>query len=102
MQNITATCTTCAKQFLILEREQKFLQDKNLPLPSHCPSCRQLRRLKLRGERALYKINCQKCGKEIVVSYNPQTVKNPVYCREDYEKYFAENDPIITDVLPEV
>ena len=44
---------------------------------------------------------CQKCGKEIVVSYDPSSVKSPIYCREDYEKYFNENDPIVTDPLPE-
>lgn len=101
MQNITTTCTKCGKQFLILEREQKFLQDKGLPFPTQCPSCRQLRRLQLRGERALFKTNCQKCGKEIIVSYEPKSVKNPIFCREDYEKYFAENDPIINEPLPE-
>ena len=101
MQNITATCVKCGKQFLILEKEQKFLQDKGLPLPTLCPSCRQLRRLTLRGERSLYKTKCQKCGKEIVVSYDPSTMKSSIYCREDYERYFAENDPIITDPLPD-
>lgn len=101
MQNITTTCTQCGKQFLILEKEQKFLEGKSLPLPTMCPSCRQLRRLQLRGERNLYKTNCQKCGKEIIVSYEPSSVKNPIYCREDYEKYFAENDALITDPLPE-
>lgn len=101
MANITATCTKCSKQFLILDREQKFLSDKGLPFPTMCPSDRQLRRLTLRGERALYKTKCQKCGKEIVVSYDPKTMKSPIYCKEDYEKYFAENDPIITDPLPE-
>lgn len=101
MQNVTVTCTKCGKQFLILDKEQKFLQDKGLPLPTMCPSCRQLRRLTLRGERALYKTKCQKCGKEIVVSYEPTIMKSPIYCREDYEKYFAENDPIIPNPLPE-
>ncbi len=101
MQNITATCTKCGKQFLILGREQKFLQEKGLPLPTECPSCRQMRRLSLRGQRALFKTNCQKCGKEIIVAYDPKTVKNPIFCREDYEKYFQENDPIIHEPLPE-
>lgn len=101
MQNIQATCTRCGKQFLILEKEQKFLEEKGLPLPTICPSDRQLRRLQLRGERNLFKTNCQKCGKEIIVSYEPSSMKSPIYCREDYEKYFAENDPIISEPLPE-
>lgn len=99
--NQTVTCAKCGKQFLVLEKEQKFLQDKGLPLPTMCPSDRQLRRLSLRGARALYKTKCQKCGKEIIVAYDPATVKNPIFCKEDYERYFAENDPIITEPLPE-
>ena len=103
MASITQTCTQCKKQFLVIEKEQAFLTEKNLPLPAHCPSCRQLRRLSLRGaDRTLYKTQCQKCGKDIVVARDPKSTKNVIYCREDYEKYFNENDPIINEPLPEV
>lgn len=102
MPNITQTCAQCNKQFIILEREQKFLQMKQLPLPTQCPACRQARRLKLRGGRTLFKTTCQTCGKEMIVSYDPQMVTNAILCKEDYEKYFQEHDPIITDPLPEV
>ena len=101
MTNLTQTCTKCDKKFLIIDKEQQFLNEKNLPLPTHCPSCRQTRRLKLRGERALYKAKCSKCDKEIIVSYDPKTVQNQILCTQDYEKYFLENDPIITDPLPD-
>lgn len=99
----THTCTKCQKQFLIIDQEQKFLTEKNLPLPTMCPSCRQTRRLMIRGgERALYKTTCQQCGKEIVTSYDPKNVPGKILCKEDYEKYFAENEVIITDSLPDV
>lgn len=101
MNTTTATCEKCGKQFWILDKEQKFLQEKGFPSPTHCPACRQERRLSLRGGRALFKTKCQQCGKEIIVSYNPESVKNKILCREDYEKYFQENDPIITDPLPD-
>lgn len=103
MASITQTCKTCGKQFLVIDQEQAFLKEKNLPLPTMCPSCRQLRRLSLRGsERMLYKTQCQKCGKDIVVARDPKTTKNVIYCRKDYEQYFNENDPIINEPLPEV
>ena len=102
MANLTQTCAKCNRQFLVIEQEQKFLQEKDLPLPLMCPSCRQARRLMLRGERTLYKTVCQKCGLEIVVSYDPKTVSSPIYCKKDYEQFFAENDPIINEPLPEV
>lgn len=102
MANITQICSKCGKQFLIIDQEQKFLNQKNLPLPTNCPSCRQMRRLMLRGGRTLYKTTCQKCNKEIVVSYDPAKTNNVILCKEDYSRYFEENDPIIKDPLPEI
>lgn len=103
MGNQTQTCAKCGKQFLIIEQEQKFLQEKNLALPKNCPSCRQRRRLMLRGaERALYKATCQKCGKEIIVAFDPAKVTNAILCKKDYDQYFLENDNIINEPLPEV
>jgi putative zinc ribbon protein len=101
MANITETCKACGKQFLIIEQEQKFLQEKGLAFPTKCASCRQIRRLKLRGERTLYRTTCAKCGKEIIVSYDPAKATSQILCTKDYEQYFLENDPIISDPLPE-
>lgn len=102
MASITQTCSQCRKRFLVIDQEQSFLTEKKLPLPTHCPSCRQLRRLSLRGaERMLYKTQCQKCGKDIVVARDPKTTKNAIFCRKDYEQYFNENDPIVNEPLPE-
>ena len=102
MAAITQTCTKCSRQFLIIDQEQNFLREKGLSFPTNCPSCRQLRRLLLRGnDRSLFKTTCQKCGKSIVVSYDPQKVQNNIFCKEDYEKFLSENDVLITDPLPE-
>jgi len=102
MANITSSCIKCSKQFLVIEPEQVFLKNKGLSLPTMCPSCRQSRRLALRGGRQLYKSRCQKCGKDIVVSFDPQKITQSIYCKEDYEKFFLENDPIIKDPLPNI
>ena len=103
MERITKQCQKCRKQFLIIAQEQVFLRERELPLPSSCPSCRQLRRLSLRGAaRMLFKTQCQKCGKDIVVARDPKITKNAIYCRKDYEQYFVDNDPIITDPLPDI
>jgi ssDNA-binding Zn-finger/Zn-ribbon topoisomerase 1 len=101
MANITATCNKCNKQFLIIDQEQRFLQNKNLPLPLQCPQCRQMRRLLLRGGRQLFRTTCQQCGKNIVVSYDPAKVINPILCKEDYTKWANENDALINEPLPE-
>lgn len=102
MANITATCTKCKRAFLIIDQEQKFLAEKGLPNPTLCPACRQERRLLLRGGRQLFKTKCQKCGKEIIVAFDPQKTKRQILCKEDYEKYFEENDPIIKEELPDI
>ncbi len=101
MANVKRACSKCNKDFLIIDQEQEFLKQKSLPLPANCPTCRQLRRLRLRGGRQLFKTKCQKCDKEIVVSFDPQKIQQPIYCKDDYEKFFMENDPIIKDPLPD-
>jgi len=101
MANQPITCTKCGKQFLVIEPEEKFLREKGLSLPNQCPSCRQRRRLMLRGnDRALYKTKCQQCGKDIVVSFDPSKIKNKILCHEDYDKWLTEHNTVIEDPLP--
>ena len=102
MANITQTCSKCNRQFNIIDQEQAFLKEKNLPNPTMCPSCRQTRRLELRGGRQLFRAKCQKCGKDIITSYDPQKVTQMILCKEDYDQYMSENDPIISDPLPDL
>lgn len=75
------TCETCQKQFLIIPQEQEFYKKKDLPWPTNCPECRQKRRLSLRNERKLYKRKCDKCQKDIISTYAPDS-KYIVYCQE--------------------
>lgn len=102
MASITATCTKCSKQFLIIDQEQAFLKEKNLSLPTMCPPCRQTRRLMLRGNaRELFKSKCEKCGKDIIVSFDPAKATSPIFCKQDYEQYLSDHDVLLTDPLPE-
>ena len=100
MAAITQVCIKCKKQFLIIDQEQDFLKNKELLLPTECPQCRQIRRLMLRGGRQLYRTKCQKCAKDIVVAFDPQKAIQPIFCRQDYDQFFSDNDPIIKDPLP--
>ncbi len=100
MTQIIQTCIKCGNKFQILDTEQAFLKERKLENPTWCPPCRQIRRLKLRGGRNLFRTKCSKCGKEIIVSYDPAKVTQQMLCKEDYAKYFNENDPIIKDPLP--
>lgn len=76
----------CGKEFNVIPQEQKFYEDKKLPLPDQCPACRHRLRMALRNERKLYKRNCDKCKTEMLSTY-PKDVEYTIYC----QKCFWEN-----------
>ena len=94
MTDTTATCATCNKKFLIIEQELEFLKKKNLALPSLCPTDRQLRRMKDRGERTLYKTTCRKCDAGMITTFNPNTftAETKIFCQQCYREYFDKTD----------
>lgn len=93
MADIVQTCSQCNKKFLILDKEQEFLKKKDLPFPSLCPTDRQARRMKDRGERVLYRTNCQQCKGNVIVSFDPAKAKSKILCQKCYLAYFEKNDP---------
>lgn len=94
MADIVQTCTQCGKKFLIIDQEQKFLKGKGLLLPMLCPDDRQVKRIKDRGERVLYRTTCQQCGANMITSYDPNKSKSMILCQKCYLAYFEKNDPI--------
>jgi len=92
MEDIKISCQKCNKDFLIIKQEQEFLAKVGLPLPKMCPTCRQTERLKARGERKLYRTVCQKCGKNIIVTYNPKAQKSQILCKKCYLDYFEKEN----------
>lgn len=50
----------------------------DLPLPTHCPQCRQQRRLAFRNEHHLHKRTCDFSGKQIISVFHDR-VRFPVY-----------------------
>lgn len=97
MENIKKTCRNCNCEFWIIKQEQEFLSRSSLPLPENCPSCRQSRRLKDRGERNLYRTTCQQCSKNIIVTYDPKKETRKILCKPCYLDYFEKNSALITD-----
>jgi hypothetical protein len=81
-------CKFCDKEFKIIPQEQKFYDRKKLPTPENCPKCRQKRRLSLRNERNLYKRKCDKCKKEVISTYKPDS-EYTIYCQECYWEYLG-------------
>jgi len=72
-------CQNCKLEFIIEPDDFSFYEKIKVPPPTWCPECRLIRRLAYREERSLYKDNCDKCGKDIVSLFAPET-PFIVYC----------------------
>ena len=84
------SCKSCGAVFEMSDDDLAFLErvspvfngkKEELPPPTHCPDCRQKRRLALCNERYFYAATCGLCQKRIITQY-PQWQKRRIYCRE--------------------
>ncbi len=65
----TKKCQHCKNDFEIEETDFNFYQMLTVPPPTLCPTCRLVRRLTWRNERALYKRTCELCKKDVLSVY---------------------------------
>ena len=92
----TKSCRRCEKSFAITDRDIEFYekisptfngQKFQIPNPSLCPNCRQMRRLAFRNERNLYKRKCDASGKDIISIYKPEQISpNPSLSKGEQEQ----------------
>lgn len=110
-------CRQCSKTFRIDDRDLEFYTRMAVPPPTHCPDCRQQRRLAWRNERFLYERACDLCNKSIIATYPVNSVYT-VYCQEcwwsdkwdarsfgrpvDFGKPFFEQFAALLGVVPRV
>lgn len=75
-------CAQCGSSFEITQSDLTFydavspiIGEKKfaIPPPTHCPDCRQQRRLAFRNERQLYHRTCDLTGKSIITNFGPHT-----------------------------
>ena len=74
-------CKQCNNEFEVTDDDRTFYKKMDVPEPTWCPACREIRRWSFRNERTLYSRTCDKCKKHIVSIWSedkPQTV----YCRD--------------------
>ncbi len=73
-------CKNCKHEFEITQEDMNFYKDispefnwikYSIPAPTHCPDCRQQRRLAFRNERKLYKRRCNATEKNMISIYSP-------------------------------
>ena len=79
-----STCQNCKNQFTIESEDFDFYSKIQVPPPTWCPDCRNLRRMLWREERTLYRSACGLCGKAIITVHSPDGPFT-VYCRECYK-----------------
>jgi len=87
------TCKQCKKEFEITDDDLAFYHKISptfagkafeIPAPSLCPECREIRRLSWRNERSLYKRKSDKSGKEIVSMFSPDKNDIKVYSVDEW------------------
>ncbi|MFA6528008.1 MAG: hypothetical protein WCT46_00535 [Candidatus Gracilibacteria bacterium] len=74
----TKICSNCQQPFDLTDEHLGFYKKLEVPEPTHCPDCRQQRRLAWCNERKLYKRECDLTHKPILSCYTPD-VTFPVY-----------------------
>ena len=84
------SCRQCETAFEITQDDLDFYEMVSpkfgettclLPAPTHCPDCRQQRRLAINNERFLYPGTCGMCRKRTPTEH-PSHAHQPIYCRE--------------------
>lgn len=93
-------CTACTALFTVSSEDRAFLDRLapviggtpiTLPDPTHCPDCRQQRRLAFRNDSNYYKNTCFSCKKNIISIYSPDK-HLPVLC---HDCFWSDNwDPL--------
>ena len=73
------SCQNCKANFSIESDDLAFYELMQVPSPTLCPECRLQRRLAVRNDRSLYKIDCPVCKKSSF-SIIPQGDPYTVYC----------------------
>lgn len=79
----TKNCSKCQNTFVIEPDDFSFYEKMGVPAPTHCPKCRQIRRLFVRNFRTLYKRTSSKSGKTIISMYH-ENQPFPVYSTEEW------------------
>lgn len=64
-------CKKCGFTFDITDEDNASYKKFDVPPPTHCPQCREQRRLSWRNESHLYRNKCARTGKEIISYISP-------------------------------
>ena len=96
---MNTACTNCSTPFEVTDHDLQFLTDisptfagkrYDVPPPTHCPECRQQRRVAQGNQLFLYKRKCDLTGKEMISNYH----EDDPYTVYDQEVWYSDQwDP---------
>jgi Zn ribbon nucleic-acid-binding protein len=84
MVSETRSCRNCKTPFIIEPDDFEFYKKIDVPPPTWCPECRNIRRIAWREERTFYHGTCTLCGKSTISIHAPGGPFT-VYCRDCYK-----------------
>lgn len=87
----TKQCIYCHKTFQLVDWDIEFYKKIGVPTPTHCPDCRQQRRLASANQLYLYKRKCGATGKDIISNYHPD---DPYIVYEQAYWFSEQWDPL--------
>ena len=64
-------CKNCSQAFDVASEDQAYYTRIDVPEPTWCPPCREMRRMAWCNEGTLYNRNCDLTGKPIVSEFSP-------------------------------
>jgi len=78
-------CKQCGKNYRLIRMEFDFYKKFNLPVPEHCPLCRDRARTRMLNPIEIHDRECMKCNKPIKTSWSKDRPEI-VYCAECYRQ----------------
>lgn len=78
-------CTSCERNYKIIEQELLYYRKMNLPIPRMCFYCRHRDRVRRRGPYQFWDRKCDHCSKDIKTNYSPER-KEIIYCESCYQQ----------------
>lgn len=71
-QSMQKTCKNCQQGFEVTDVDQAYYNRIQVPEPTWCPECREMRRMAWCNEGTLYNRKCDLTGKPIVSELSPE------------------------------
>ena len=84
MPDVEIPCVQCRDIFVLSEKEQELVYQRNMMPPQRCARCRSKKAAMREDAPSRFEIVCDHCGKHDTVPFQPK-VGRSVLCKECHE-----------------